>query len=295
MQCVSFMAFSKSNVSFCDKLSILIRLVGGTGLCQPRGVIRVVVSVNVADYGTLCRVLGDTPETVIAIHLLQRGLCSVYAVGEINHPAAIVIQPNNLIEEPTAFGTDAEAIFRVLCDLPGWTCVNVDNAVASKLGLLIQANLRRSVRYYEDVFHTLGRAAATFSHATVRLLTWDDLGLLATAPPEVQEAALGFGAFEGLLVEGFAAGAVVDGGLVALACTTALTTLHADLGVVTVASWAGRGLATACASLVVAEIQQSGRLPVWSADEGNFASLRVAQKLGFEEICRKTYVIPVKV
>ncbi len=67
------------------------------------------------------------------------------------HPGKLgsfVIQPNNLIEEPTAFETDAEAIFRVLRDLPGWTCVNVDNAVTSELGLIIEANPGRSVRYY---------------------------------------------------------------------------------------------------------------------------------------------------
>jgi predicted GNAT family acetyltransferase len=252
-----------------------------------------VVSLNTAEYNTLCRVLRDTPETVIAVHLLQRGLCSAYAVGEIDNPDAVVIQPNNLPEEPTAFGTNAEAIFRVLRDLPRWTCVNTNTEVARQLGPLMEAWLRRSVRYYGDVYHTLGRAAAAFAQPAVRLLRRDDLGLLATAPTEVQETAMGFGSLGELLDEGVAAGAVVDGGLVALACTTAQTTRHADLGVATTASWLGRGLATACAALVVAKIQHSGRLPVWSAGEGNSASLRVAQKLGFEEVCRRTYVIPV--
>ena len=170
----------------------------------------------------------------------------------------------------------------------------MNTEVARQLGPFMETQLGRSVRYYGDVYHTLGRAAATFAHPAVRLLGRGDLGLLATSPPEVQDTATGFGSLEGLLDEGFAAGAVVDGGLVALACTTAQTMRHADLGVATAGSWLGRGLATACAAVVVAEIQQSGRLPVWSAGEGNFASLRVAQKLGFEEIGRRTYVIPVK-
>ena len=213
---------------------------------------------------------------------------------DINNPDAIVIQPNNPPEEPTAFGTNAEAIFRVLRDLPRWTCVNTDTEVARRLGPLMEAQLGRSVRYYGDVYHTLDRAAAPFAHPAVRLLGRDDVGLLATAPLEVQETAMGFGSLGELLDEGVAAGAVVDGGLVALACTTAQTTRHADLGVATSGTWLGRGLATACAALVVAEIQQSGRLPVWSAGEDNSASLRVAEKLGFEEVCRRTYVIPVK-
>lgn len=250
-------------------------------------------SLNAAEYDTLCRVLGDTPETLIAVHLLQRGLCSAFAAGQINYPDAIVIQPNNLPEEPTAFGTNAEAIFRVLRDLPRWTCVNTDTEVARRLGPLMEAQLGRSVRYYGDVYHTLDRAAAPFAHPAVRLLGRDDLGLLATAPLVVQETAMGFGSLGGLLDEGFAAGAVVDGGLVALACTRAQAMRHADLGVATAGSWLGRGLATACAALVVAKIQRSGRLPVWSAGEGNSASLRVAQKLGFKEVCRRTYIIPV--
>jgi GNAT superfamily N-acetyltransferase len=262
--------------------------------CSIRGLIGEMVSVNVAGYDTLCRVLGDMPETVIAVHLLQRGLCSAYAVGGINDPDAIVIQSNNLPEEPTAFGTDAVAIFRVLHDLPVWTCVNVNSEVARQLGTFMQTELGRSVRYYGDVYHTLGRAAATFAHPAVRLLRRDDLGPMTTAPLEVQETAMGFGSLERLLDEGFAAGAIVDGDLVALACTSAQTKRHADLGVATEGSWQGRGLATACAALVIAEIHRSGRLPVWSAGEGNTASLRVAEKLGFEEVGRRTYVIPVK-
>ncbi len=259
-----------------------------------RGVIGEVFGLDVSEYETLCLVLGDTPETVIAVHLLRRGLCSAFVVGEISDPDAVVIRSNNLPEEPTAFGTDAVAIFRVLHDLPGWTCVNVDTEVARQLGPFMESQRARSVRYYADIYHTLGRAAATFAHPAVRLLRRDDLGLLATAPLEVREMAMGFGSLEGLLDEGFAAAAVVDGGLVALACTTAQTMRHADLGVATAGPWQGRGLATACAALVVAEIHQSGRLPVWSAGEGNFASLRVARKLGFEEVGRRTYVIPVK-
>ena len=74
--------------------------------------------------------------------------------------------------------------------------------------------------------------------------------------------ALGFGSPDGLLSEGVAAGALVDGGLVALACTTARTEKHADLGVVTLEGWRGRGLATACAALVADGILRSGRVPV---------------------------------
>jgi predicted GNAT family acetyltransferase len=93
-----------------------------------------------------------------------------------------------------------------------------------------------------------------------------------------------------LLEDGVVAGAVVDGELVAVGSTLAVSVLYADLAVVTLGAWRGRGLATACASLVAAAIRRSGRLPVWSTGEDNVTSLRVAQKSGFKAVGRRTYV-----
>jgi len=76
-----------------------------------------------------------------------------------------------------------------------------------------------------------------------------------------------------------------------LACTTAVTEKHADLGVVTSGPWRGQGLATACAALAADAIQRGGRRPVLSTGEDYAASLRVAEKLGFEEMSRRVYVI----
>jgi GNAT superfamily N-acetyltransferase len=241
----------------------------------------------------MARALGDTPETATAVHVLRRGLCSAYFVSERNYSDAVVIQPTRLPEEPTAFGSDAEAIGSVLAGLSGWTCINVDESVGPRLGRIMEARLTRPVRFLGDVYHTLSRPAIPVIHPAVRFLTSEDVGLLAAAPDEVQEAALGFGSFEALLAEGIAAGAVVDGGLVSLACTTAQTEGHADLGVVTAEPWRGQGLATACAALTAERVRRAGRLPVWSTAEDNVASLRVARRLGFEKVSCRTYVIPV--
>jgi predicted GNAT family acetyltransferase len=78
--------------------------------------------------------------------------------------------------------------------------------------------------------------------------------------------------------------------LVAVASTWAVSEKYADISVVTAAPWRGRGLATASAGLIATGIQRSGRVPVWSTGEHNVASLRVARKLGFEEVGRLTYV-----
>ncbi len=237
--------------------------------------------------------LGDTPETTISLHLLRRRLCSAYALGEPGRPDAVVIQPSRLPEEPMAYGTDVGAIWSILRRLQGWTCINVDVEAARHLGPLMETDMGRDVRQVDDVYHTLDRPVAGLLHPAVRSLTRDDQALLEDAPADLRDMALGFGSFGGLLDEGVAAGAMVDGGLVALACTTAQTERHADVGVVTVESWRGRGLATACAFLVADDILRSGRVPVWSTGDHNTASIQVARKLGFREVGRRAYLVPV--
>lgn len=39
----------------------------------------------------------------------------------------------------------------------------------------------------------------------------------------------------------------------------------------------------------------SARFPVWSCDEDNCGSLRVAEKEGYKEVLRRSYVIPLEV
>jgi len=87
-----------------------------------------------------------------------------------------------------------------------------------------------------------------------------------------------------------AAGTVVDGRLVALAHTNAVTAKYGDIGVYTDDAWRGMGFATASASIVARRIQDSGRTPVWSAGEDNEASLNIAAKLGFSEVSRRVYL-----
>ena len=81
--------------------------------------------------------------------------------------------------------------------------------------------------------------------------------------------------------------------IVSIAHTYARTTRHADISVRTFAAWRGHAFATAAASIVAGCIQEASQTPVWSTGEDNWASLRVAQKLGFVEISRRTYVIPI--
>ena len=236
--------------------------------------------------------LGDTPETAIPVSLLRRGLAEAFVDGPASHFNAAVVQSHSLPDEPWCFGRDAKSVLRQLQRTDDWfertMSPNVSQALAASLAALIQQEENVKVRLYEDIYHSLTKPVTPYALPEVRLLGLQDLDLLNPSgrnPPE-----LGFATFDELLTEGAAAGAIVHGKLRALAHTNALTERYGDIGINTEKTWRGRGFATACASIVAKEIQRLGRIPVWSAGEDNWASLRVAEKLGFQETSRRVYL-----
>ena len=238
----------------------------------------------------LADVIGDTPMTVISASRLKQGACSAYVAGKLPDVNAALVFDAYCFDEPSGFGTDADALWQLLKATDGWSCINVGSACAEPLGKLIESNTRTPVRYYGDVCHALLEPVHCYPNDSVRRLSLEDIDRLAKAPAEVQGN--GYKTHQAMLTEGIAAGAVVDGNIVAVAHTYAETKLHADIGVSTLEAWREKGFATAAASLVAQEIQARGKVPAWSCGEDNFASLRVAQKLGFTEVARRTYVIP---
>ena len=238
----------------------------------------------------LANVLGDTPMMVISASRLKQGMCDAYVAGTLPDVTAALVFDAYCADEPCGFGTDADALWQLLKATDGWGCVNVDPPCAASLGALIETDRNTSIRYYGDVCHALLAPVHHYPNEAVRLLTLEDVPRLTKAPAEVQGN--GYQTHAAMVTEGIAAGAVVDDNIVAIAHIYAETDLHADIGVSTLYAWRERGFATAAASLVAQEIQAKGKVPAWSCGEDNFASLRVAEKLGFTEIGRRTYVIP---
>ena len=242
------------------------------------------------EFGPLADALGDTPQTTISVHLLRRGLCRAYLVGDPRRFSGAIVQDNHMPTEPTGFGADPQILWETLQIVPGRECIEVESGCAAPLGKIISEQAGSRVHYYEDVYHVLSRPVHTFVHKVVRRLALPDLELLESMPGAADTS--GFGSLQVLLEEGFVACAIVSGQIVSMAHTYARTAHHADIGVHTLEGWRGRGFATAAASTVARCIQAAGQTPVWSTGQDNWASLRVAQKLGFVECSRRTYVIP---
>ena len=248
------------------------------------------VQLSPAELSALAHTLGDSPETAIPVHRLMRGACSAYVVGEPTRFEAAVIVSHDNPGEPDGFGEDPEALWSILGPLEGWRVVDVSASVAPKLGAQIRTSTCSRVAYYGDVYHTLTHPTVEHAHPDVRRLTVDDRALFDGVPDDLKPGIRGD--VELMLREGFVAGAVVDDRIVSVAHTNATTARYADIGVFTHEDCRNRGYSTASAAIVAEAIRESGRTPVWSCGEDNLASLRVAAKLGFNEVSRRTYVIP---
>jgi GNAT acetyltransferase len=221
----------------------------------------------------LADTLGDTPETVISVHLLRRGLCQAHVAGSPTRFEGAIIQALHLPGEPTGFGENAAVLWALLQGIDGWDCVNVTPTCAPALGALIQTQLRTPVRYYGDIYHTLQQPVLLFDHPAVRQLTLKDLGLLEVAPPDVRGS--GFSSTRTLLAEGIVAAAIIENRVVAIAHTSALSQQHTDIGISTLAGWREHGFASAAASIVAHQVQKAGLIPVWSTGENNYASFDI--------------------
>jgi hypothetical protein len=84
----------------------------------------------------LIEALGDTPCTVVPLHLLLRRLGRAYISGDPSRFEAAVIE--STIDplgwpagEPTGFGSRAEAMWAVLQTMDGWDCVLVTQDCAA--------------------------------------------------------------------------------------------------------------------------------------------------------------------
>ena len=240
--------------------------------------------------GLLLTMLAENPETVISIHILTRGECNIYMSGN-QHPRSVaILQSKELPSEPVAFGSDPNAIWQELAQVKDWQCILVDKEVAFPVGEIISTQLKTQVSLLDDVYHVPREQVLSFQDKSVRHMTIKDLTQLEALPPEAQP--IGFWAdLKTSLREGLVAGALVEGKVAGTCFVAARGQRYVDIGVHVLKNYRQLGLATASASLVTRSVQSEGLIPVWSCGSHNTPSLKLARKLGFGEVSRRTYVI----
>ncbi len=116
----------------------------------------------------------------------------------------------------------------------------------------------------------------------MRRLGRDDERQLRRLAPETAWIWGTRGDAKGLASSGRAWGAFLDGRLASVACTFFAGERYEEIGVVTEPDFRGLGLSPACAAALCAEVRDRGCVPIWTTSPDNYASLRVAKKLGFE-------------
>jgi len=238
----------------------------------------------------LLAMLAENPETAISIHVLTRGECEIYLSGDQRCRPVAILQSRELPSEPIAFGSDANAIWQALIHVKGWQCILADKEIALQLGQIISSQLLTAVSFLDDIYHIPRGQVLSFENKSVRQLVLEDLTLLEILPSEARP--IGFwGDLRTSLREGLVAGAIVEGKVVATSFVAARGQRYVDIGVHVLENYRRRGLATAAASLITRSVQSDGLTPVWSCGSHNLPSLKLARKLGFVEVSRRTYVI----
>jgi len=238
----------------------------------------------------LLAMLAENPQTVISIHVLTRDDCDIYMSGNQRPQRAAILQSRELPSEPIVFGSDPDAIWQELTHVKGWQCVLVDKDVALPLGEIISTQLKTQVSFLDDVYHVPREQVLSFQDKSVCQMTIEGLTQLEALPPEARP--IGFwGDLRTSLREGLVAGAIVEDKVVGTCFVAARGQRYVDIGVHVLEDYRGRGLATASASLVTRSVQSEGLIPVWSCGSHNLPSLKLARKLGFIEVSRRTYVI----
>jgi GNAT superfamily N-acetyltransferase len=118
----------------------------------------------------------------------------------------------------------------------------------------------------------------------VRRLVPADAPALGALDPSIAWIAESWGGPAGLAASGMAWAATDGDRPVAVACAFFVGRRYEDIGVVTEPGHRGRGLSTACAAALVADIRARGRRPSWTTSPDNAGSRGVAARLGFVRV-----------
>lgn len=234
-----------------------------------------------ADFTRLRDALGENTRTVIPFHFLKHDGARAWADEQMRNA---VIYTGPIKRMAFVYGDDAEWQVELLGGLewmgmywcPTNTVEAIHRAVNAKAPgeTILEPDIQRTVHEHVHVPPPEG--------VEVRRLSQVDLPEVEAAGEELRWLSNGWQrSWEVLLQSGILVGAIIDGRMVSAAVTFARAERLDDIGVATVSDQQRRGLSSACASAIVAEILAEGRQPVWTVFCSNTPSVRVSEKLGF--------------
>lgn len=237
-------------------------------------------------YQTLLPLFPDLPENVHTRYFLIKKLCEVYIIGNILNPKAIVIRPE--FDSSELFGyKDPKAICEIIQSIEEWNSILVNNNVSKELGNFLSKT--KNIKYEKEIYFTLKQPIINLPTNNTQLLTSNDLPLLKNIHSQLQNAGV-TSSYQEMLSNGMIAGTVIHNQLVSIAYATHVTEKYADVGIFTIPEYRNKGYSILVTTFLIQKLQAKNLIPVWSTDENNSASLKVAQKLGFTEIYTKTYI-----
>jgi GNAT superfamily N-acetyltransferase len=231
----------------------------------------------------LAAVLVEGPATVAVVHGLRTRAAQAWVTGGLPRFGAAVVELGLSPGDLQGFGEPTQLV-GLIDWLRQWRSIEV---AAEQAGVLTQVLQQRGHRLWAeiDVIHVPSVPLPTLAHPLVRMVDDGDVPAVESTPELFPDYQLPF--VRAAVRDRRVAGAMAGGKLVGYAASLAAGGSYADLGVHVLASWRGRGVATAAASLVAAVLDSRGLVPVWSTSEHNQPARRVADKLGLAEVARR--------
>ncbi len=220
----------------------------------------------------------ERPGPLVGQHVLQtahQGGHGAIFVDRVPHPRAVLARSADnwtLVGDPGA--VEPGALSRIVTGM-------IDAAQ------VFQPLLERAfsdLRIWHRVILELRREPTTpaLEGFEVRPLRAGDAARVAALTSELVWIADTWNGPQGLASTSGAWGAFSKGELTSVAAPFFVGARYEDIGIVTEPAFRGRSLSGACAGQLAQQIRARGRTPSWSTAPDNTASLRVAQKLGFE-------------
>lgn len=217
--------------------------------------------------------LPERPGPLIGLHVLQTGHGAFYADRWPDPRAVLADTASNmsLAGDPSALQAD---------DLRAHVAGFVE--APAPFVPLLRATFPDLIAWQRIVFALVDKPRYTLPNdCLIRRLAADDAHALGTLSFDSRWIYKTWGTPAAMAASGYAWGAFAGDQLVAVANIFFLGQQYEDIGVITEPGFRGLGLSVACAGALCADIQARGHTPSWSTSLDNFASQRVAEKLGF--------------